>query len=115
MRWDGSAAAFAAADLVVDAGAPPRVLVTGLCGGLSPALDVGDVVAYSVVSDAAGAIARPDDKLTTHVLDRIPGAQSGVRALSSAVVVIDAAERPPWRGATMSMRSTWRVWRCCGA
>lgn len=90
----GPAEAEAAADALLAAGsAPRRVVVAGLCGALSPALHVGDVLFYSTLRDADGEPASTDAALTARLLDRVPGAQSGIRALGSALVVIDAAEK----------------------
>jgi nucleoside phosphorylase len=90
----GPAAADAAARaLLTTKPAPARALVAGLCGGLSPALAIGDALFYASLRDSDGARMATDANLTARLLDTLPSAQSGVRALASATVVIAAAAK----------------------
>jgi len=90
----GPAAADAAAQAALTASEPPaRVLVAGLCGALSATLDVGDVLFYSTLRDTDGTSVATDAALTARLLDTVPSAQSGIRALSTALIVVDAAEK----------------------
>jgi nucleoside phosphorylase len=90
----GPAAAQAAVEAVLDASpAPARALVTGLCGALSAALEIGDALFYSTILDPDGASVATDAELTARLLDTVDAAQSGIRALTSRVVVISAADK----------------------
>jgi hypothetical protein len=89
----GPASADAAARSYDGSAGPARVLIAGLCGGLSPALAVGDALFYASILDPDGPRVETDAPLTARLLDTVPAVQSGVRALASAVVVVDAAEK----------------------
>jgi adenosylhomocysteine nucleosidase len=90
----GPVAADAAAVALLAAGTvPPRVLVAGLCGGLSPALDVGDALFYSSIVDPDGPAELTDAVLTARIADTVAHAQTGIRALSSSLVVVNSAEK----------------------
>lgn len=91
----GPAAADAAAQAVLaGAGEPPaRVLIAGLCGALSATLEVGDVLFYSTLRDSDGATVATDAALTARLLDTVPSAQSGIRALATSLIVVEAAEK----------------------
>jgi nucleoside phosphorylase len=89
----GPPAALAAADAATADGAPARVLVAGLCGGLSPALDVGDVLLYHTIGDEAGSLAQTDDALTARLADLAGCVQTGIRAAAVSSVVTESAAK----------------------
>lgn len=83
------AAALAAEGALRDA--PRNVLVTGLCGLLSPAFVVGDVLVYrDVRRDGEPALAL-DAALSDALAARSSGAQTGIHALASERVVTSSA------------------------
>lgn len=73
--------------------APERVLVTGLCGLLSPALLVGDALVYRDVRRAGGRPLPLDERLSDAVAARIPGAQTGIHGVDSERVVTSVADK----------------------
>jgi len=90
----GPAAADAAAQAVLAVSEPPeRALVAGLCGALSATLEVGDVLSYSTIRNTDGASVATDAALTARLLDTIPSAQSGIRALATSLIIVEAAEK----------------------
>jgi hypothetical protein len=80
---------------------PPRVLVMGLCGALTPTLKVGDAVLYDTCTDGIvpdyGSIQSCDVKVCKEILQKF--AQDGmhslahVRALTTAAVVFRAVDK----------------------
>lgn len=86
------AAAFTAEALLRD-GLPAKVLVTGLCGALSPSLLSGDVLVYATIADSRGAGITCDQELSERAARLLPGAQSGIRGVSSDTVVTRLSEK----------------------
>jgi nucleoside phosphorylase len=68
-----------------------RVLVTGLCGLLSPAFVVGDTLVYRDVRRDREEPLALDETWSEALAARLPGAQTGIRALASSRVVTSAA------------------------
>lgn len=68
-------------------------LITGLCGVLSPAFAVGETLVYGeIVSDGEGTLVL-DRALARAVCARLPGAQSGLRAVASHDVITRSSEK----------------------
>jgi hypothetical protein len=80
---------------------PPRVLVMGLCGALTPTLRIGDAVLYDTCTDGIvpdySSIQPCDVKLCKEILQKLErdGAPpiAGVRALTTAAVVSRATDK----------------------
>jgi nucleoside phosphorylase len=90
----GPRAALRAADEALAAGPPiRRVLVTGLCGLLSPSLTVGDALAYGEVRHPRVGPILLERMLIDLVAERVPGMQSGIRAIHSDTIVCSAAAK----------------------
>ncbi|GAC1307438.1 MAG: hypothetical protein NVSMB21_11430 [Vulcanimicrobiaceae bacterium] len=68
-------------------------LVTGLCGVLSPAFEVGETLVYAEFVAAASPPLVLNRTLATLVASRVPGAQTGIRAFASQRVIAAAAEK----------------------
>lgn len=106
--------ADAAARAVVGIATLPlrRALATGLCGLLSPAFVVGDVLLYrDVRTQADGALAL-DDVLSSALAARLPGAQSGIAALTVDRIVTRAKAKHVLReryGADAVDMETWAL------
>jgi adenosylhomocysteine nucleosidase len=75
------------------AAAPARVLVTGLCGLLSPAFVVGDALVYRDIRRDGGRPLALDETLSEAIAARLPGVQTGIHAVDSARVVTSAADK----------------------
>jgi len=89
----GSQAASLAAEAALASDSPPdRVLVTGLCGLLSPAFRVGEVLLYAWIASAAGSV-ETDAALSAEVHAAAGAAQSGIRALAVDRIVTRAREK----------------------
>jgi nucleoside phosphorylase len=89
----GDHAAGLAADAALASKSPPRrVLVTGLCGLLSPAFRVPDALLYAWIASAAGSV-ETDAPLSAEVHAAIGAAQSGIRALAVDRIVTRAREK----------------------
>ncbi len=86
-------AAAAAAARGISAPTVRRVLATGLCGSLSRAFTVGDVLVYHDIRRPDGPPLRLDPQLTRRVADGSPSLQSGIRALASDAIVTRAREK----------------------
>jgi len=89
----GPHAATRAAERAGHDGPPERILVTGLCGLLSPAFIVGDALVYRDIRHNGDAPLLLDDRLSGALAARVPGAQTGIRALASESVVTSAADK----------------------
>ena len=89
----GSSSATAAAEAVSASGAPRRVLVTGLCGSLDARFRPGDVLLYASIEDTDGVPLATDSDLTAAIQRAVPGALSGIRALSVDHIVTRATEK----------------------
>ena len=92
------AAARAAETAGVERGS--RILVTGLCGLLSPAFVVGDALAYRDIRRDGQAPLRLDNELSDLLASRVPGIQTGIHALASDRIVTTARDK-----ATVGRRS----------
>ena len=88
----GSLAAELAAREILRERRPERVIVFGLCGLLSPAFRVGEPLVYReiVTPDERFAF---DRELSGLVADRVPGAQSGIRAFASDAIVTRSIDK----------------------
>jgi nucleoside phosphorylase len=86
----GERAAARAAAAAIAGGSVGSVLVTGLCGLLSPAFAVGDALVYRDIRRADGEPLPLDARLTKALASRIPDSQSGVRAVTSETVLVTA-------------------------
>jgi nucleoside phosphorylase len=90
----GPIAAARAADEALARAPVGTVLVTGLCGLLSPSFAVGDALVYGEIArgndGAALALARD---LGGALAAKIPNAQTGIRALASERIVTSAREK----------------------
>lgn len=76
---------------------PPKVVIMGLCGSLSPHLAVGDVVLYQACVYAANE-STPlwktcDDELTTLLHHKLKEQVSLVKALTSDRIIVSAQEK----------------------
>ncbi len=89
----GPLAAAAAADRALGSGAFGRALSTGLCGLLSPAFLVGDALVYRSMVREASPPLELDRELGDAVARRVPGSQTGVRALASATILTRAEQK----------------------
>ena len=89
----GSSSAIAAAEAVIASGAPRRVLVTGLCGSLDARFRPGDVLLYASIEDTDGVPLATDSNLSAAIQRAVPGALSGIRALSVDHIVTRATEK----------------------
>lgn len=89
----GPSSATAAAEAVIASGAPRHVLVTGLCGSLDARFRPGDVLLYASIEDTDGVPLATDSDLTAAVQLAVPGALSGIRALSVGRIVSRATEK----------------------
>jgi len=86
------AAALAADDAL--AGAPiGTALVTGLCGSLSPACDVGETLVYREIVCDGGATLVLEPLLGDTLAARVPGALTGIRAFASERIVTSVANK----------------------
>ncbi len=86
------AAALAADDAL--AGAPiGTALVTGLCGSLSPACDVGETLFYREIVCDGGATLVLEPLLGDTLAARVPGALTGIRAFASERIVTSIANK----------------------
>jgi nucleoside phosphorylase len=88
----GPLAAESAASAVLAERRPARVVVTGLCGVLSPAFRVGDALVYREIVTPEERFAF-DRELSGFVADRVAGSQSGIRAIASGVIVTRSADK----------------------
>jgi len=86
----GERAAARAAAVALANGNVGSVLVTGLCGLLSPAFAVGDALVYRDIRRPEGEPLPLDARLTKALASRIPHSQSGVRAVTSDTVLVTA-------------------------
>ena len=68
-------------------------LVTGLCGLLSRAFDVGDALVYSSARDGDAPLVTFDRALSEAVAWRVPGVQTGIRAVHAPSVVTRAVDK----------------------
>ena len=89
----GPAAAARAADGILAAMRPRNALVAGLCGLLSPAFVVGDTLVYREIARAGERPLVLEPALGDAVAARVPGAQTGIRALASERIVGLAVEK----------------------
>jgi nucleoside phosphorylase len=89
----GPLAAAGAADRALGAGAFGSALCTGLCGLLSPALLVGDALVYRELRRDASAPLCLERELGDAVARRVPGSQSGIRALGSDTILTTAEQK----------------------
>jgi nucleoside phosphorylase len=89
----GPRAAGMAAEAALSAGPLRRVLITGLCGLLTPTFGVGDALAYSEVRHPDTRSIMLELLLQELIADRIPDVQSGVHALHSDTIVCSAREK----------------------
>ena len=89
----GSSSATAAAEAAIASGAPRRVLVTGLCGSLDARFRPADVLLYASIEGTDGVSLATDLDLTAAVQRAVPGALSGIRALSVGHIVTRATEK----------------------
>jgi nucleoside phosphorylase len=90
----GPIAAAQAADDAMAAAPVGVVLVTGLCGLLSPTFSVGDALVYGEIARGGdgGALELSRD-LGGALAAKIPYAQTGIRALASERIVTSAREK----------------------
>jgi nucleoside phosphorylase len=89
----GGRAAGLAAETALASDLPPsRVLVTGLCGLLSPAFRVADVLLYAWIASADGST-QTNAALSAEIHDVVGAAQSGIRALAVDRIVTRAREK----------------------
>lgn len=94
----GSSSATAAAEAVIAGaaaagGVPRRILVTGLCGSLDERFRPGDALLYTSIEDTDGVPLATDVDLTAVVQRAIPGALTGIRALSVGHIITKATEK----------------------
>jgi nucleoside phosphorylase len=89
----GPLAAASAADRALGAGAFGSALSTGLCGLLSPAFLVGDALVYREMHREACATLVLERTLGDAVARRVPGSQSGVRALERDTILCSAEQK----------------------
>jgi nucleoside phosphorylase len=89
----GSSSATAAAEAVIASGAPRHVLVTGLCGSLDARFRPGDILLYASIEDTDGVPLATDSDLSAAIQRAVPGALSGIRALSVDHIVTRATEK----------------------
>ena len=68
-------------------------LVTGLCGLLSGAFAVGDALLYASVRDGNAPLVTFDRALSETVAQRVPGVQTGIRAVHAPGIVTRAADK----------------------
>ena len=68
-------------------------LVTGLCGLLSHAFTVGDALVYASVRDGEAPLVVFDRTLSDAVAGRVPGVQTGIRAVHASGVVTRAVDK----------------------
>jgi len=68
-------------------------LVTGLCGILSPAFSVGETLVYGELTGPGTTSFALDRTLARAIARRLPGAQTGIRAVSSDRVITSAHEK----------------------
>lgn len=85
---DGAHRASAGISEVLERYRVERLIVLGIAGGLSPDLNVGDIVAATMVLDSSGAIGVPDASLLSMAGD-LEGVQKGV-VYSHALIAVDA-------------------------
>ncbi len=89
-----------------------RALATGLCGLLSPALGVGDVLVYRDVRTQGDGPLALDPALSDALAARLPGAQSGIAALEVDRIVTRAHTKHVLReryGADAIDMETWAI------
>jgi nucleoside phosphorylase len=94
----GSSSAAAAAEAVIAGaaaagGVPRRVLVTGLCGSLDERFRPGDALLYTSIEDTDGIPLATDVDLTSAIQRAVPGALTGIRALSVGHIITKASEK----------------------
>jgi nucleoside phosphorylase len=90
----GGRAAARAADDAIAAGGIHAALITGLCGLLSPAFEVGDTLVYHDVRRLGdGTTLSLDRDLERAVARRLPLPQTGIHALASDAVVTEARDK----------------------
>jgi len=94
----GSSSATAAAEAVIAGasaagGMPRRVLVTGLCGSLDERFRPGDALLYASIEDTDGIPLATDADLTAAIQRAVPGALTGIRALSVGHIITKASEK----------------------
>jgi hypothetical protein len=90
----GPRAALRAAEEALASATPPRrTLITGLCGLLSPAFEVGDALAYAELRHPSLRSIVLEPFFGSCLADRVPAIQSGIRALHSDTIVCSAAEK----------------------
>ncbi len=68
-------------------------LLTGFCGLLSPAFAVADTLVYATIRNGYESPIAFDREFAAHVAARVPGVQTGVRAVSAPTVITRAAEK----------------------
>ncbi len=83
----GPRAAARAADEALAHARFGTALITGLCGTLSPAFVVGDTLVYREIVQADAPAIVLDADLASGFARRLPGAQTGVRAVASDRIV----------------------------
>jgi len=89
-----------------------QALATGLCGLLSPAFAVGDVLVYRDVRGPAAATLEFDRDLSDAVAARLANVQSGIHALASDHIVTRARDKRRLReqyGADAVDMETWAI------
>jgi nucleoside phosphorylase len=89
----GPAAAARAVDEALAKAAPGTALVTGLCGSLSEAFAVGEILVYATVTRADGAVMSCDAALSAEMARRLGRAQTGIAAYNSDSLVARSADK----------------------
>lgn len=89
----GPHAAVRAAAAVSELESVRRVVVTGLCGVLSPTLSVGEALVYSELLGSDGDVLALDRPFVRALGGAVPGSQTGIRAIESATIVTRAADK----------------------
>jgi uridine phosphorylase len=76
---------------------PPKVLLMGLCGSLSPEYKIGDIVVYKEcvypVPDSTPLLQVCDTELTNFITDKLKQKASLVRGLTSDQIIYSASEK----------------------
>jgi nucleoside phosphorylase len=89
----GPRAAARAADEALAQAQFGTALVTGLCGTLSPAFVVGDALVYREIVGPSVPDIVLDEALASGFARRLPGAQTGIRALASDRIVERSSDK----------------------
>ncbi len=89
----GPHAAARAAAAVGELEAVRHVVVTGLCGVLTPALGVGEVLVYGELAGSDRPTLALDRAFARELGGTIPGSQTGIRAVESPTIVTRAGEK----------------------